>query len=283
MKEHYGLEIPSCSIRKITQEHAKKIAELNPKKSEAARILIAEIDGGMVPIVEIGEKINGIDLRTTRKVCWKEAKLCFARDHRKIGRVYSTIIGTPEEAGAKLYECALRAGLEETTYVHALGDGAQWIIDQIESQFGTQAHFLIDFFHMSEYLSEASPWCNILDSRGWLEETKVKMKANEFEKVFSELKAKLEQVEKISEDNGLVKCIRYMEKRLKYMNYGDALKKELPIGSGEIESSHRHVVQKRLKIAGAWWKIGNANIMLQLRTARANGYWEDYWNKRKVA
>ena len=67
------------------------------------------------------------------------------------------------------------------------------------------------------------------------------------------------------------------------MNYGDALKKELPIGSGEIESSHRHVVQKRLKIAGAWWKIGNANIMLQLRTARANGYWKEYWNQRKAA
>lgn len=283
MREHYGLEVPSCSIRKITETHAKKIAEFNPLKSEEAKVLIAEIDGGMVPIVEFGEKITGIDLRKTRKVCWKEAKLCFARDHRKIGRVYAAVIGTPEEAGEKLYECALRAGLEKTTYVHTLGDGAQWIVDQIENQFGMQAHFLVDFFHMSEYLADASPWCNALDPQRWLEENKVKMKTTEYEKVFCELKTRLEHMEKPSEDNGLVKCVRYMEKRLKYMNYADALKKELPIGSGEIESSHRHVVQKRLKIAGAWWKTNNANAILQLRTARANGYWEDYWNKKKVA
>jgi hypothetical protein len=31
----------------------------------------------------------------------------------------------------------------------------------------------------------------------------------------------------------------------------------LPIGSGEIESAHRYVIQNRLKIAGAWWKMEN--------------------------
>ena len=74
-----------------------------------------------------------------------------------------------------------------------------------------------------------------------------------------------------------------MEKRLKYMDYAQAKQKELPIGSGEIESSHRHVVQKRLKIAGAWWKTENANAMLQLRTARASRYWRAYWNEEKAA
>jgi hypothetical protein len=72
-------------------------------------------------------------------------------------------------------------------------------------------------------------------------------------------------------------------KRLKYMNYEDALKKELPIGSEEIESSHRHILQKRLKTSGAWWRVNNANSMLQLRTARANRYWEDYWKTKKAA
>lgn len=275
MKEHYGLEIPACSIRKIKN--------LNVPKTEVAKVLIAEIDGGMVPIVEMEEKIKGLDLRKTRKVCWKEAKLCFARNKQKLGRIYAAVIGSAEEAEAKLYECALRAGLNEKTYVHALGDGAQWIVDQIENQFGAQAHFLVDFFHMSEYLAGASLWCDALNPERWLEKAKVKMKTYEFEKIYNELKIKLEQIEKTPKDNGLAKCVRYMKKRLKYMNYADAIKKELPIGSGEIESSHRHIVQKRLKIAGAWWKIDNANAMLQLRTARANRCWEDYWNKKKVA
>lgn len=285
MKEHYGIEVPACMIQKITEKHAKKIGEWQPTKpaSENAKLLVAELDGGMVPIVEVEEKTEGVDLRKTRKVCWKEAKLCFAREHKKIERVYGAMIGTPEEAGIKLYECAKRAGLMKTTYIHALGDGAQWIVEEVENQFGTQAHFLVDFYHMCEYLAGASIWCNALDPKGWLEEKKNMMKSGKVKKVFRELKSKLDQLEQVEEENGLVKCVRYMEKRIKYMNYGKARAKELPIGSGEIESSHRHIVQKRLKIAGAWWKTENANAMLQLRTARANKYWAGYWSEKKAA
>lgn len=198
-------------------------------------------------------------------------------------RIYAAVIGPPEEAGAKLYECAKRAGFVETTYVHALGDGAQWIVDQVEEQFGAQAHFLVDFFHVCGYLAEAAPWCNVLDPKEWLNNKKRMMKEGKAGAVFDEIKSKLSKLEKVTEDNGLVKCVRYMEKRIKYMDYLDAGEKELPIGSGEIESSHRHIVQKRLKIAGAWWKPENANAMLQLRTARANGYWKDYWRGSKAA
>lgn len=74
-----------------------------------------------------------------------------------------------------------------------------------------------------------------------------------------------------------------MEKQLECMDYQKALLKGLPIGSGEIESSHRHVIQKRLKIAGAWWKQENANAMIHLRTTRLNGFWEAYWDFERNA
>jgi len=57
----------------------------------------------------------------------------------------------------------------------------------------------------------------------------------------------------------------------------------LPIGSGEIESAHRYIIQERLKITGAWWKEENAADMLALRINRANRNWESYWNSRKAA
>jgi len=46
-------------------------------------------------------------------------------------------------------------------------------------------------------------------------------------------------------------CYRYLNNRLEHLDYKRAVEQGLPIGSGEIESAHRHVVQKRLKIAGA--------------------------------
>jgi hypothetical protein len=44
-----------------------------------------------------------------------------------------------------------------------------------------------------------------------------------------------------------------------------------PIGSGEIESAHRYVAQKLLKLSGAWWTVKNAERMIALRIMRLNG------------
>ena len=43
-----------------------------------------------------------------------------------------------------------------------------------------------------------------------------------------------------------------------------------PIGSGQVESAHRYIPEKRLKIAGASWKPETVNRMLALRIIRVN-------------
>lgn len=282
LKEHYGLDMAPSTLREVTEKHAKALAEWEPydKTFIEAPLLIAEMDGSMVPIVETGGKE---DLRKTRKTCWKEVKLCFTRVHQKIARIYAGKIGSVEEAGQQLYQCAKRSGYGPRTHVHALGDGAQWIIDQIDQQFGVQAYFLVDFFHLCEYLGEASKWVDVLNPEEWFKQSREKIKQGKTKQVLEELKGKKERLGELPEEHALVKCIRYMEKRLKNMDYKKALARGLPIGSGEIESSHRHVIQKRLKIAGAWWKEENANAMIALRTARMNGYWEEYWSYQNKA
>jgi hypothetical protein len=42
--------------------------------------------------------------------------------------------------------------------VHAVGDGAPWIVGQIEDLFSEQGSYLIDFYHVCEYLSAAASW-----------------------------------------------------------------------------------------------------------------------------
>lgn len=283
LKEHYGLDMSSSTLREITEKHAKNIAEWQPSEKTVveASLLIAEIDGSMVPIVETGEEG---DLRKTRKTCWKEVKLCFTRVHQRIARIYAGSIGCVEEAGNQLYICAKKSGYGPKTHIHALGDGAQWIVDQVDQQFGSQAYFLVDFFHVCEYLGEAALWVDALNPQEWFKQSREKLKRGETKQVFEELKAKREKLGDLPDNHALTKCIRYMEPRLKNMDYKKTLDQGLPIGSGEIESSHRHVIQKRLKIAGAWWKQENANAMIALRTARLNGYWEEYWAyQRRVA
>jgi hypothetical protein len=51
------------------------------------------------------------------------------------------------------------------------------------------------------------------------------------------------------------------------------------VGSGEVDSAHRYVVQKHLKLAGAWWRIEHAKNMIKLITCRANDLWDAYWKQ----
>ena len=72
-------------------------------------------------------------------------------------------------------------------------------------------------------------------------------------------------------------CHRYLATRKDQLHYREALAEGLPIGSGEIESAHRYVAQKRLKLPGAWWRVEHAEHMLAPRINRLNGDWDAYW------
>ncbi len=81
-----------------------------------------------------------------------------------------------------------------------------------------------------------------------------------------------------SKDAPVRACYRYIDNRPSQFEYKSAIAAGLPIGSAEVESGHRYIIQNRLKLAGAWWKIENARSMLDIRVMRANGDWKIYWN-----
>ena len=70
---------------------------------------------------------------------------------------------------------------------------------------------------------------------------------------------------------------RYLKNHADQLDYQTALQRNLPVGSGLIEGGHRHVLQKRLKLSGAWWREENLDAMTQLRVCRANQDWSQYW------
>jgi hypothetical protein len=52
--------------------------------------------------------------------------------------------------------------------------------------------------------------------------------------------------------------------------------------SSEAESGHRHVVQQRVKVPGAWWRPDQVDHILALWMLEANGLWDAYWNTRRT-
>lgn len=300
LKEHYGIEVPISAARAVTQEHGEAMLgqELIRELGKGgARLVIAEMDGSMIPTVsteleEKGRKIK-VDKRKHRQLGWKEARLCLARDPRSVTAHYGATMGGPEQAGQQMVECVVDAGGGSSTKLHCVGDGAPWIVSQFKEQFGTRASYLIDFYHVSEYLAGASEFLAQSKKAWWLRKQQRRLKSNRITEVLMEL-TKLAAVEQAAVTDGgksaptnqehpPTACKRYLEARLDYLDYKTALKARLPIGSGEVESGHRSVIQARLKLAGAWWKIDNAEKMLKLRTVRANNEWEPYWRQLRQA
>jgi hypothetical protein len=162
--------------------------------------------------------------------------------------------------------------------VHALGDGAEWIRRQTQEVFGIQGTFLCDFFHVSEYLGEAALRCRKQAPDQWRRTQQKRLKRGAVKNVIEALTEHLEPAETQDEIASVRKAHRYLSNRLDCLDYPRALALGLPIGSGMIESGHRHVLQARLKKAGAAWLIESADRIANLRVLRANDQWESMWN-----
>jgi hypothetical protein len=281
-KEHYGFEVPISAVASITESHAERMREnidsmQTPNKLFASPDhIVAETDGSMIPTVFMNKDIEG-DKRKTRKTEWCEARLALARSKGSRTPIYGAMIGSVDEAGKQLADVVDAVGRSNKTRIHGVGDGATWIADQFDKQFGSDGNYLIDFYHLSDYLHEASLCCEPTNSIEWLHAQQTLMKENKTDIVLKKLENHINDSEQKEHVCGALKCHQYIERRPGQFNYKDALDQDLPIGSGEIESGHRYVIQKRLKLPGAWWLKGNANNMLALRATRANDGWNKYW------
>ncbi len=279
LKEHYGIEVPVSSIVRAGHRHGAQCTAFERQSEEGpCGTLICEMDGSMIPIVENdpGEG-TGKDRRKHKETLWKEVKLC-AVERQEDGTVgYAATLGCVEEAGLELYGLTLTAGAAGSTPIHGVGDGATWIKDQFDDLFGDRSSYLISFFHLCEYLAEASRSCRPEQPESWIRTQRKRMKKNQLTKVLEELEKNLEPASTPRTEAPVRRCYQYISNRPDQFNYEEALEQELPIGSGLIESGHRHVIQQRLKISGAWWKKQNAQRMLNLRVLRANGAWDAYW------
>jgi hypothetical protein len=296
LREHYSIEVAPSSARACTLAHAQQMIETPAPAVPAATaaVVLAEIDGSLIPLVDnkptstTPPTSDGGDRRKHKRLYWKEVRLSAAAALGSRSPVYGATLGSTLEAGLVWEAVARRAGLDAGSRVHGVGDGADWIAEQFDQHFGGQGRYLVDFYHVSEYLAAAAPTCAPADPAAWRERQAQRLKTNQVEAVLCELAAHLEPEPLVrrarrqdeASESPVRDCHRYLTNRRHRLDYAGALAVGWPIGSGLIEGGHRHVLQARLKRPGAWWTQDNARDMIALRVVRANGDWDAYWQSR---
>ena len=195
--------------------------------------------------------------------------------------LYGATLGSVETASWLWRATAQAAGLGERTHVHGVGDGVPWIAAKFQENFGSQGRYLLGFYHVSEYLAAAALAIKPKNPKPWRHRQQGRLLENKLVSVLRTL-----QPHRESETGGaqpVNAAYQYLHHRRDHLDYAAARCQGLPIGSGEIESGHRHIIQQRLKLAGCWWKETHAQAMLNLRGARANQLWNAYRSKNWTA
>ncbi len=267
-----NVEMSSCQIYRVTDTYGEKLREDNsaqvvldyPSKQDTVYV---EIDGSMV---------------FTREEGWKETKLCriflgsdcLKADGEGRGMIlrshYLAHLGDKDTFIREVEQALEPYRISKASLVF-ISDGATWIRNWIDQSFDPEeAVSILDYYHAVEYLHEFADKTMKEEGpkRQWVARQKELLLQGQVGQVIDNI----DERPAIRQAKGKVLTYyRANQDRMDYKRYkntGVGI-----IGSGAIESAHRTVIQKRLKLSGQRWSKRGARNMLKLRTTKMNNRW----------
>jgi len=166
--------------------------------------------------------------------------------------------------------------LQQSDHVLWIADGAAYNWN-VQKRLCPKSKGLLDFYHVMEHASDCGKI--ILDNDEDLAEMFRKRVAHlllsgDLDEFFDELKECIPYKPRKKRDKRnareLWAFFNYLDKHRLRLAYKEFLDKGWPIGSGAIESAHKHVIQTRMKQAGMRWAVDGAQHMLTLRALYAS-------------
>lgn len=196
--------------------------------------------------------------------------------------LYDTILDNAEATFSLLIGYLRLLGAAHAEVVEFISDGADWIWDRV-GRLVTQAEIpqsrlvlAIDFYHASGHLYEAVELCHSLsrkERRKLYEQLRHTLRHDEdgVLKVIDALK------ERATTRRGkkMKKAIAYFDKYTTQMNYTQLDGLKLPVGSGQVESTVRRVINLRFKSAGSFWDERIVGDLMHLRAYFKAGRWDE--------
>ncbi len=292
--EHYGFAVGRTTIGKVVSAHARRSEAFVQRRLEEARqqfdqplatrpgeeTMLVEMDGceirtgTLVPAAETSERTPKRHLpKKKRNQAWRDVRVGLARPLHEVTPTYVAKMAPYPEVVHLLFGAACLRGLASRTKTSAVADGGNGLYEELCSQF-PGLRFLLDRPHAKHHLYEAAEASGLDEAarHRWVASHIVRLDRGEVDPVLHDLKA--------HRGRGKARVLRlhaYLTRFRRCFGYDAARNDGLPIGSGEVESAHRTIPQKRMKLPGAWWHPDSVNPMLALRVLRANDWWSDFW------
>ncbi len=204
-------------------------------------------------------------------------------------RVWASVTQDAKTVIASAFEEALSRDPECQHPWVVLIDGEPHQLNTIKAtakQHVVEVTIVIDFIHVLEYLWKAALCFHPSGSEEvelWVQERALRILDGKASDVAAGIRrsATLQQLSKKAREN-VDKCADYLLKYRPYLHYDAYLEQGYPIASGVIEGACRHLVNDRMAITGARWRLDRAEAVLRIRALRASGDFDEYWQFHKL-
>src|SRR3989442_5186204 len=279
LEEVLGVRVSKATARRATlrtgeavlavwEAQVERLKQEAPQAPDGAEKQAMSGDGAMVHLVggewaEVKTLAIGQVTRNRRgEVCTQHLSYC------------SRLCDATSFEEAALVETH-RRGLERAAEVCAVQDGAEWLQGLVDYH-RADAVRILDFAHAAEYVNEIGQAVQAAGGRlpaTWLKGVLHRLKHQGPQRVLKHLTWLAARYP----SSVVQEKLTYLQKREAHMQYPTYQQAGWPIGSGNVESANKLVVEARLKGAGMRWDRQNVNPMLVLRNAVCNRQWKQTW------
>ena len=255
----------------------------------AGKRVRVSLDGGRVRIRRTHRGRKTAQGRHGFSTPWREPRLLVIDILDDQGRpdclrlpLYDVLIGDAEAVWALLIGYLRLLGAAYADVVEFIADGAEWIWKRV-GRLSTLAEIpaaklveVLDFYHASQYLYETIATCRHMP--------KAQRQAL-YKRLRHALRHQTEGVAVVQEalralattrrNKAITRALGYVATHAHRMRYVTLEARKLPIGSGQVESAVRRVVNLRFKAPGSFWKETTVSGLMHLRAAFKAGRWDE--------
>jgi hypothetical protein len=275
-----SVKVSAAQVYRVTDIYGEQIGKITDPSERTLTVvkkeesLYVEADGSMI---------------FTRDDDWKEVKVgrvfksgdCI-RLKEKPSQIshsqYMAHLGDSKTFTRQMEELIESYGVTDNRLVF-ISDGAPWIRNWVEDAF-SNAISVLDYFHASEHLYNFAKEYfkeegREKEKKKWVKQQENLLLNSKVVTVIKNIGTLIEKDGGTDKKNAAQKLIDYYKSNQDRMDY--KMYKKIGsgvIGSGAIESAHRTVVQKRMKLSGQRWSKRGAQNMLNLRVVSMNKRWD---------
>ncbi|MCP4600301.1 MAG: ISKra4 family transposase [Proteobacteria bacterium] len=300
MKQTALVDLPEKRMQESGEALGEKIKEMNQSEARTALPMLRDPNVGIpdvLPSAQAGTlyiQMDGGRLNTTTEG-WREPKVAtlywdndvaeISKDRRLIlKKEYVAVLGDADELAESLWAAACRWEWWRAKRIVVLGDGAPWIWNRASDLF-PNATQILDLFHAEEHIwntarqlyggsgkqkdkgagNPKKPSAKDKKTAAWAKARISELKKGNIDAIIENLDTRRPKRKEAQES--VAALSGYLKENRSRMNYAQYKADGLTVGSGNIESGIKNVVNQRMKGCGMRWAVDRAENMLNLRAA----------------